>query len=248
MSPRRPSRLAAATGAALAGGLALAAPACAAVKYDPSEKTGFVDGGDVRAAFGWTDAVLASRASAVVFGHDFWTDDTYSVTCGGPAFPVVHHEQYGRFDLAATVTRGAATGDARARGAATGDVRTRGAATGDVRTRGAGTGDVRSRGAGTGDVRTRGAATGYHGPVLGFRLSGARSGISGTTVPPAVGQPCPENRGTTIDTVRRVSSATGWALTASYGATRRELLRDRTPATAPPAARRHGIPQHAGPR
>ena len=181
MSTRRLSRLAAA-GLALTGGLALAAPASAAVTYDPEAKTGLIGGGDVRQAFGWTDTVLATRASAVVFGHDFWTDDTYAVTCGGPAFPVVHHEQYGRYDLTAVVNRGAA----------------------------------------------RGAPTGYHGGVTGFRLTGPRSGISGTTVPPAVGQPCPGKKGTTIDTIRQVSSASGWALTATYGASRRELLVRRT--------------------
>ena len=85
--------------------LALATPAAASVRYDPKTKTGFVDSADVRHAFGWTDTTLSSRASGLVFHHDFWTDDTYSVSCGGHAFPVVHHRDYGWFELSVTVTR-----------------------------------------------------------------------------------------------------------------------------------------------
>ena len=160
------------TGAALAVGQVLPAPAAAAVTYDQAAKTGFVDGGDLRAAFGWTDAVLAQRAAGVVFDEEFWTNDTYSVTCGGAAFPVVHHRVFGRFGL--------------------------------------------------GDVVVR---DGYGGPPAGFRLTGARAGISGTSVPPAPGQPCPEEKGPAIDKVTLVSTTTGWALTAGSDGVRRELTR-----------------------
>jgi hypothetical protein len=166
------SRLAVA-GATVVAGLAVATPASASVQYDPVAKTGYVDAGEVRKAFGWTGSTLAARAAGLVFDHDFWTDDTYSVACGGATFPVVHHREYGRFDLTDVVVR----------------------------------------------ATERGAATGYHGPPAGFRLTGAHSGISGTSVGPAVGQPCPADQGqapgSTIDRVRLVSSTTGWALTAT---------------------------------
>jgi hypothetical protein len=169
-------------GPVLAAGLAVAGPAAASVTYDPEAKTGFVGKGDVRRAFGWSDAMLAARASGVVFGHGFWTDDTYAVSCGRAAFPVVHHRDYGRFELAGTVVH-----DAR-----------------------------------------RDAAGGYGGKLLGFRLAGARFGISGTSVPPTAGQPCPEDEGqapgSTIDRVRLVSSSSGWTLTVSSGSVQRELL------------------------
>lgn len=63
--------------------------------------------------------------------------------------------------------------------------------------------------------------------VTGFRLTGARAGVSGTSVAPAVGQPCPAGRvpGTTIDELRLVSSATGWALGVNWREVRRELVR-----------------------
>jgi hypothetical protein len=180
MFSRRLSRLVVA-GATLAGCVAAAGPAAAAVTYDPEAKTGFVDRNDVRKAFGWTNAVLASRASGLAFGQEFWTDDTYSVTCGRQAFPVVHHREYGRFELADVVVR-----DGR-----------------------------------------RGSRTGYQGRLTGFRLTGARTGISGTSVPPEVGQPCPQtpDQGPTIDRVAAVSTTTGWALTASSQDVQRELLR-----------------------
>lgn len=171
MYSRRLLRLLAA-GATSAAALAFGTPASASVTYDPETKAGFVDRGDVRSAFGWTDRVLASRAAGLVFEHDFWTDDTYSVACGGPAFPVVHHREYGSFELTDTL-----------------------------------------------------APAGYHGKPAGFRLTGAHSGISGTSVPPAAGQPCPAaNQGPTITRARRVSSATGWALTVSSLGVRRDLL------------------------
>jgi hypothetical protein len=190
MYPPRLSQLAVA-GATIAAGIAFASPASASVTYDPGTKTGFVDKNDVAKAFGWSDAVLASRASDVVFGQDFWTDDTYSVACGADAFPVVHHRDFGRFELTGTVVRAGRRGHA-----------------------------------------------GYGGGLVGFRIIGAHSGISGTSVPPAVGQPCParpgqdETPGATIGAVDLVSSATGWALTAGSGDVRRQLLAGEAPAPA----------------
>jgi hypothetical protein len=158
-----------ATGFALTAG---AAPAAAAARYDPAAKTGVVTGQDLRAAFGWSKPELASRAHGIVFDHDFWTDDTYSATCGTRTFPVVHHRDFGRFELTDEVTRD-----------------------------------------GYGGVR--------------FRITGPHSGISGTSVPPQPGQPCPEDETATIDRVALLSSATGWTLSATSGDDRRELLRNR---------------------
>ncbi|MET0426201.1 MAG: hypothetical protein ABW046_20200 [Actinoplanes sp.] len=189
-----------AAGAALAAGLTFAAPAAAvtndpvtfdSVTYDPDAKTGFVDRGDVRKAFGWSEATLAARATGLVFDHEFWSRDTYSVACGQAAFPVEHHRAFGHYGLTDELAR---------------------------------------------DPR-RGAATGYQGRPAGFRITGAHYGISGTTVPPMVGQPCPEEQGrppgTTIDRVRLVSSASGWALTVTSGDVRRELLVSVGDSTAP---------------
>jgi hypothetical protein len=174
MYSRRPFRLLAA-GVASAAGLLLVVPglAAASVTYDPATKAGFVDGIDVRQALGWTDQMLTARAARIAFQHDFWTDDNYSVACGGPAFPVVHHADYGNFQLTDTVVR---------------------------------------------------SPSGYHRKLAGFRITGAHSGISGTTVPPMVGQPCPAGPGSTIEQARLVSSASGWDLTVSFGAVSRQLL------------------------
>jgi hypothetical protein len=157
-----------ATGVALTAG---AAPAAAAARYDPAAKTGVVTGQDLRAAFGWSKPELASRAHGIVFDHDFWTDDTYAVDCGQGEFPVVHHREFGRYELTDVLVR-----DAR-----------------------------------------RGAPIGYGGRLTGFRITGARAGISGTSPAPAPGQPCPEDRGTTIGHARLVSTATGWSLTIRSG-------------------------------
>jgi hypothetical protein len=177
MYSRRLIRLAVA-GATLTAGLTVTAPATAvAVKYNPETKIGFVTGGDVRKAFGWSGATLEFRAAGLVFDHEFWTDDTYSVVCGTRTFPFVHHRVFGRFELTDTVVH-----------------------------------------------------DGYGDELLGFRISGARFGISGTSVAPAAGQPCPEDQapGTTIDEVELLSSATGWALTVTSDSVRRELLVSET--------------------
>jgi hypothetical protein len=70
------------------------------------------------------------------------------------------------------------------------------------------------------------SALGYGAGVTGFRLGGASSGISGTSVAPVVGRACPAGRvpGSTIDELRLVSSATGWTLAVSSGDLRRRLL------------------------
>ena len=146
---------------AVAAATVLAVAHPASVRYDPETKTGFVGKGDVQKAFGWTGRELASRASGVVFDHDFWTDDTYQATCGRQVVPMVHHRDFGRFELNDTMA------------------------------------------------------------YDGFRLAGPRLGISGTSVPPAAGQPCPS--GSTIDKVRLVSSATGWTLTVRSGNQSRTL-------------------------
>jgi hypothetical protein len=179
MYSRRLPQLAVA-GAVLAAGIAFAAPASAAVTYDPLTRTGFVGSADVQKAFGWSDEALASRASAVVFDHDFWTDDTYSVACGNQVFPVVHHREFGRYELTDAVVLD----------------------------------------------RQRGSRTGYAGKPVGFRLAGAHAGISGTSVPPAVGQPCPggEARGSAIDRVHLDSSASGWSLTLRFDDASHEIL------------------------
>jgi hypothetical protein len=181
MYARRLFRLAVA-GAALATGIGVATPASASVTYDPDTQSGFVDQSDVQTAFGWTDETLASRASGLVFKHDFWTDDTYSLSCGAGTFPMVHHRVFGNYELLDTV--------AHAGG--------------------------------------RGAATGYGGTLTGFRITGPHLGISGTTAPPAPGQPCPEDHGqapgSTIDQAHLVSSITGWALAVTSANVSHHLL------------------------
>ncbi|MEU8611992.1 hypothetical protein AB0C29_28800 [Actinoplanes sp. NPDC048791] len=177
-------------GATLAAGVTFAAPASAAVTYNPVNRTGFVAAADVRQAFGWTPAKLAARAGGVAFDHDFWTDDTYSVVCGKRTYPLVHHREFGRYELTDAVVRKRAT--------------------------------------------TGYGATG----ITGFRLAGASFGISGTSVAPAVGQPCPGRvKGATIDALRLVSSATGWSLAARSGDVRRQLLKGGKGASQPQTSR-----------
>jgi hypothetical protein len=138
------------------------------VGYNPVEMTGFVAASDVRQAFGWTAADLTAHAGGVVFNHEFWTDDNYTVSCGGPSFPVVHHRVYGRFEL-------------------------------------------------TGQF----VSDGYE---RGFRLTGAHAGISGTSVAPAPGQPCPEpGRGPSIARAAKTTTVTCWSLTATSEDVRKEI-------------------------
>jgi hypothetical protein len=151
-----------------------AGAAPASIDYDISAKTGYVGAADVRAAYGWTVPTLGARAGGLVFNHDFWTDDTYAVSCGGPAFRVVHHREFGRYEIA----------------------------------------DKPSY-----------QRVGYGRKLLGFRLTGPVAGISGTSVRPGRGQPCPaEGAGTTITSTRLVSTAKGCALSVTSRDVRRELL------------------------
>ncbi|WP_250008130.1 hypothetical protein [Actinoplanes sp. M2I2] len=171
-------------GAALVATVGAAAPASAAVTYDPQTMKGYVGRGDVLKAFGWTDAALAAKASGLVFDHDFWTNDTYSVACGKKAFPVTHYREFGRYELRNAAVQ--ATG--------------------------------------------RAAARGYAGKLAGFWLTGPRFGVSGTSVPPGAGQPCPDaTRGKTVTKARLVSSVKGWALAVSSGDENRRLLTKETP-------------------
>jgi hypothetical protein len=170
-------------GAALVATVGAATPASAAVTYDPQTMEGYVGRGDVLKAFGWTDATLAAKASGLVFDHDFWTNDTYSVSCGKKPFPLVHYREFGRYELRNAAVQAA-----------------------------------------------RGAATGYAGKLTGFWITGPRFGISGTSVPPEAGQPCPNaTQGRTITASRLVSSMKGWALAVSSGEENRRLLTKETP-------------------
>lgn len=173
----------AAAGAVLVAGLGPAAPAAAAVRYDPATRTGFADAADVRKAFGWNDATLAARAAGLTFGHTFWTTDTYAVRCGKSRFPVAHRRDYGRFELTSVVVR----------------------------------------------QPRRAAPTGYteRARTAGFRITGPYAGISGTSVAPAAGQPCPKSGGATVTRADLVSTATGWSLTVSRGAVTKTLRTGR---------------------
>ncbi|MFI5496746.1 hypothetical protein [Actinoplanes sp. NPDC051859] len=170
-------------GATFAASLGSAVPASAAVQYDPDLKTGLVDAADVRKAFGWSDEVLANRANGLVFRHDFWTEDTYTVSCGGAAFGVKHQPEFGNFALTDRVVR----------------------------------------------APRRGSSAGYgqHTRLVGFRITGPYAGISGTSVPPAVGQPCPEPRGSKITRADRVSTTSSWSLTVSSGPVQKTLRTGR---------------------
>ncbi|UQU67327.1 hypothetical protein COUCH_14110 [Couchioplanes caeruleus] len=166
-------------GATLAAGIGYAVPAAASVRYDPAAKAGFAGATDVRKAFGWSDAALAAHAAGLAFSHEFWTEDTYAVSCGAGPFTVRHQREFGRFELADREVR----------------------------------------------EPRRGASAGYGAParLAGFRITGPYAGISGTSVPPAVGGPCPEPRGQRITRATLTATTTGWSLTVSSGATTRVL-------------------------
>jgi opacity protein-like surface antigen len=55
----------------------LAAPALAAVIFDPSTGTGFVGKGDVQLAFGWNNKQLQDNADGVVFTYSATTTTGY---------------------------------------------------------------------------------------------------------------------------------------------------------------------------
>jgi hypothetical protein len=168
-------------GAVLAAGYAV--PAAAAVRYDPAAKSGFAAAADVRQAFGWTRQVLAARATGLVFSHDFWTRDTYSVWCGKGPFPIAHEREFGRFELTDVVVH-------------------------------------ESR---------RGVPAGYgrRPELAGFKIIGPYAGISGTSVAPAAGQPCPADRGPRVTRAELISTTTGWTLSVSSGGGHRVLRTGR---------------------
>jgi hypothetical protein len=70
--------------AAIAAGLALAAPASAAVTFDAATGAGFVGKGDVQQAFGWNNSLLQSRANDVVFAAESDTVTEVSWVCTNP--------------------------------------------------------------------------------------------------------------------------------------------------------------------
>ncbi|GGQ54664.1 hypothetical protein [Couchioplanes azureus] len=170
-------------GATLAAGLGYAVPAAASVRYDPQTKSGLADAADVRRAFGWSEAVLAARADRLVFHHDFWTEDTYSVSCGKASFRVRHAREFGRLELSDRVVR----------------------------------------------EPRRGTSIGYDHRfrLVGFRIIGPHAGVSGTSVPPAVGQPCPQPDGSRITRADLVATVSGWSLNAGFAGVNRVLRSGR---------------------
>jgi hypothetical protein len=71
------------------------------------------------------------------------------------------------------------------------------------------------------------AADGRGSGLVGFQISGPSSALSGTTVPPRVGEPCLEVRGTSISRIDLVSTIAGWSLTVSSGGLVRTLRTGR---------------------
>jgi hypothetical protein len=64
-----------------AGSLLAPVPAGAAIRFDPATNTGFIDGGDVRKAFGWDEAGLARNAPEIGFTYHVRKEATYTVVC-----------------------------------------------------------------------------------------------------------------------------------------------------------------------
>ncbi|NKX54692.1 hypothetical protein [Arthrobacter mobilis] len=64
---------------AFAATLALAAPAAAAVTFDPGTGQGFVGKGDVQLAFSWNNSQLQSNASGLSFTYE--SETTYDAVC-----------------------------------------------------------------------------------------------------------------------------------------------------------------------
>ncbi|MEV4276658.1 hypothetical protein [Actinoplanes xinjiangensis] len=65
-----------------AGSLLAPTAAHAAIRFDPSTNTGFIDGEDVRKAFGWDEARLARNAPEIGFTYHVGKEAAYSVVCG----------------------------------------------------------------------------------------------------------------------------------------------------------------------
>lgn len=66
--------------AALAGLMAVAAPAMASVIFDPATGTGFVGKGDVQLVFSWNNKVLQDNAFAVDFRVNSVSETTWTCT------------------------------------------------------------------------------------------------------------------------------------------------------------------------
>lgn len=66
---------------AFAASLALAAPAIAAVTFDPATGSGFVGKGDVQLAFGWNNSQLQQQAGSVSFAAVSETATEVSWVC-----------------------------------------------------------------------------------------------------------------------------------------------------------------------
>jgi hypothetical protein len=64
-----------------AGSLLAPAPAAASIRFDPATNTGFIDGEDVRKAFGWDEAGLARNAPEIGFTYHVGKEATYAVAC-----------------------------------------------------------------------------------------------------------------------------------------------------------------------
>lgn len=75
----RKNVLIAAAATAFSASLALAAPASAAVTFDPATGTGFVGKGDVQTAFVWNNQQLQKNASGVTFSYE--SENTYDGVC-----------------------------------------------------------------------------------------------------------------------------------------------------------------------
>jgi hypothetical protein len=97
-------------GAIVAGSVLAPAAAHAAIRFDPATNTGFIDGEDVRKAFGWNTADLARNAPEVRFTYHVGKTATYAVTCEkGIQVEAGHNPGSTSTGLNAVVTRTRAT-------------------------------------------------------------------------------------------------------------------------------------------
>ncbi|BEL08819.1 hypothetical protein Q0Z83_070100 [Actinoplanes sichuanensis] len=97
-------------GAIVAGSVLAPAPAHAAIRFDPATNTGFIDGEDVRKAFGWDEAGLARNAPEVRFTYHVGKEAGYAVTCEkGVRVEVGHNPGSTSAGLVAVVTWNRAT-------------------------------------------------------------------------------------------------------------------------------------------
>jgi hypothetical protein len=100
-----------AVAAAVAGSSLVTAPASAAVRFDPVTNTGFVDGEDVRKAFGWDAENLRRNAPEVGFTYHVGKEEIFSVLCDHDVrFGVGHNPGSTSARLTSVVTVDLATG------------------------------------------------------------------------------------------------------------------------------------------